>query len=231
MKIRQRIAVLAGACTLAAGLAAAPVNAENPPTPARPAARLNCQPIVQGGAPAAACEWSLKVETPVTVELWRGKGESGDLERVKVLSTTDPSVKRHVDATVETGNRYRYVLLILGPEGNERGRSNLAGASFVPPEQIEHLRLACARTAPTTVRCQWGEPASDTAATLQLFVLVDRGARTVLTTIDPAAGGSFDYPVPAESRLLRFGVVSYDADGAVDGRSRVVPVTLVRPRR
>ena len=122
MKLSQRIAVLAGACTLAAGLAAAPVNAENPPTPARPLARLNCKPIVQDGAPAAGCEWSLRVEGPATIELWRGEGEAGEIERVKVFTTADLEVKRHVDATVEPGNRYRYMLLILGPEGNERGR-------------------------------------------------------------------------------------------------------------
>lgn len=231
MRLNQRIAVLASACTLAAGLAAAPVNADNPPNPARPLARLTCQPIVQDDAPAAACEWSMRAEGPATVELWRGEGEAGEIERVKVFTTTDLEVKRHVDTTVEPGNRYRYMLLILGPEGNERGRSNLALASFMPPKEVEHLRLACLRSAPTIVRCQWGEPASETAATLQLFVLVDRGERTVLMTLDPAAGGSFEYTIPAGSRLLRFAVVSYDADGEVDGRSRVVPVTVVRPRR
>lgn len=229
MKLSHRIAVMAGASMLAAGLAVAPVQAETPPT--RPIARLSCQPIVQDGTPSAACEWSLRVEGAATVELWRGEGSDGEIERVKVFTTTDTTVKRYVDNTVENGNRYRYMLLILGPESNERGRSNMSGASFVPPKVVEHLRLACLRTAPTTVHCEWSKPASDTAATLQLFVLVDRAGRTVLTTLDPADGGGFDYTIPAGSRLLRFAVVSFDADGEVDGRSRVVPVTLARPRR
>lgn len=232
LTLTRRLAAVVGACTLAAGLATAPVHADDPPAPARLAARLSCQPRVEDGAPAAVCEWRLRADGASAVELWRGTGHDGELNRVKVFGTEDLTVTRYVDTSVQAGQRYAYVLIVLGPEGNERGRSNLSGVSFVPPKEVEHLRLACHRTAVAkVVHCEWGAPASDDAAKITLFVLVDRGGRQALVTLEPAAAGGFDYTAAEGTRLVRFAVVSFDAAGEVDGRSRVVPITFARPRR
>ena len=229
MKLTQRIAVLAGVCALATSVAVSPATAAEPPPEVPPVARLTCRALVVDGAPSAVCEWIVPTGAPSGVELWRGTGDSGELAKVKVFSTSDLTIHRFVDNTVETGKRYGYVLIVLGPEGNPRGRSNLAKVSFVKPPRLELLRLVCEKTDPKMVHCAWNAPTSPTATKLTLFVFVNHGGRLALTTVEPAAAGGFDYAVPDEARLLRFVVASFNAVGGLDGRSPEVALAYPAP--
>lgn len=229
MKITRRLALVVGTATLAAGLAAPTVGAAEPP-PERPIARLACQPRVIDAAPVATCEWSLRTEGVSSVELWRGTGADGALERVKVYTGTDLTVHRYADKTVEKGKRYGYVLVVNRADGTA-GHSNLNLVTFVPPRNAEALRLVCRRSAPKVIHCEWPAPKSATAASVTLYVQVNGGVRTVLTTLTPSAAGGFDYTVADSTKSLRFALVSFDAAGEVDGRSQIVPFLITRPRR
>lgn len=229
MKITRRLALAVGAATLAAGLAAPTVNAAEPP-PDRPIARLACQARVVDAAPVGTCEWSLRAEGVASVELWRGTGADGALEKVKVYTGTDLTVHHYADTSVQKGTRYGYVLVVNRADGTS-GRSNLNMVSFVPPRNAEALRLNCQRTAPKVIHCQWQAPASATAASVTLFAQVNGSPRTVLVTLSPAGAGSFDYTIADGTRVLRLALVSFDAAGEVDGRSPVIPFVVARPRR
>ncbi|MEQ1701832.1 MAG: hypothetical protein ABMA25_17115 [Ilumatobacteraceae bacterium] len=229
MKFTRRLALAVGAATLAAGLAAPTVNAAEPP-PERPIARLACQGRIVDAAPVATCEWSLRPDGIASVELWRGTGAEGALEKVSVYTSTDLSVRRFADSTVEKGKRYGYVLVVTRTDGST-GHSNLNLVTFVPPRSAEALRLNCRRSAPKLIHCEWQAPTSTTAASLTLYVQVNGGTRTGLVTLSPVAAGSFDYTVVDGTKLLRFAVVSVDAAGELDGRSPVIPFAIARPRR
>ena len=229
MKITRRLAVAVGVATLAAGLAAPTVNAAEPP-PDRPIARLACQGRIVDAAPVATCEWSLRPEGVASVELWRGTGADGELEKVTVYTSTDLTVHRYADSTAEKGKRYGYVLVINRADGTS-ARSNLNLVTFIPPRNVEALRLNCRRTAPKLIHCEWTAPTSTTAASLTLYVQVDRGTRSGLVTLSPVAAGGFDYPVVDGTKSLRFALVTVDAAGEVDGRSLVIPFLVGRPRR
>ncbi|MDO8364784.1 MAG: hypothetical protein Q7V88_17975 [Actinomycetota bacterium] len=231
MRIWKRLAVLAGTATLATALAVPTASASEPPPTVPQVARLACQGTMANGVPKAACEWRVRGTGASAVELWRGTGENGELTRVKVFESSDLTVHRFVDETVVAGNRYGYVLVVLGPEGNSRGTSNVARVSFVAPRPIERLRLACRRTTATNVHCEWPLPSSPDAAKVTLYATVDRAARQALTTLEPAAAGGFDMAVPAGAKVLRFALVAFDSANEVTGRSPVLAILVARPRR
>lgn len=229
MKFTRRLALAVGAATLAAGFAAPNAGAAEPP-PERPLARLACQARVIDAAPVATCEWSLRPDGIAAVELWRGTGADGAVDKVKVYTGTDLTVHRYADTTVEKGKRYGYVLVVTRADGST-ARSNLNLVTFVPPRNVESLRLTCRRTAPKLIRCEWKAPTSTTAASLTLYVQVNGGARAGLVTVSPVAAGSFDYTVTDGTKSLRLALVSFDAAGEVDGRSQVLAFLVARPRR
>lgn len=229
MKITRRLAIVLTAATAAAGFAAPTVSAAEPP-PERPVARLACQARIVDAAPVGTCEWSLRPDGVSSVELWRGTGANGELEKVKVYTGTDLTVHRYADATVEKGKRYGYVLVINRADGTT-GHSNLNLVTFVPPRTAEALRLNCRRSEPKLIHCEWQAPTSTTATKVTLFVQVNGGTRTELVSLSPVAAGSFDYTVTDGTKLLRLALVSFDAAGEVDGRSQVIPFLVARPRR
>ncbi len=224
-----RLAAATAAAALTLGLAAAGAHAEDAPPALPVAARLGCRTLVVEGSLQAACQWRVAATGYGTVELWRGTGADGALERVKVFETDDHSVTRYVDADVEFGTRYGYVLIILGPEGNARARSNIAGAGKTPPPEV--LALACARAAERTVHCEWGAPSSASAATLSLWGIANNSPRRELTTQTPAGAGSFDLEVPNGTWTIHLAVVAYDDAGKVVGKSPAVVIRFARPRR
>jgi hypothetical protein len=98
--------------------------------------------------------------------------------------------------------------------------------------RIEALRMACHRTAEAKViHCEWRDPKSPDATKVTLFVQVNNRPRHALITLEPAAAGGFDFTVPAGAERLRFALVSFDAAGKVDGRSRVHVFFVGRPAR
>lgn len=228
MTIWRRLAAATGALALAAGLAAPAAHADTNPT-LPPGARLACRAALVQSAPTAACNWVVGVTDYSAVELWRGTGENGDLSRVKVFTTDDHSVQRYVDATVAVGERYGYVLTVLGADGTPVARSNVAFAGLA--QRPEVLVLTCTKSAERTVHCEWPAPTSSNASKLVLYGAVNRGPRTVLTTVEPAAGGSFDVKIPAGAWAMRFALVGFDSAGKIVGRSPVVLLAVGRPHR
>ncbi len=230
MKRWTRVAAVTAAAALTMGLAAPLAQASDDRTEGLPrGARLSCRAGMVEGTPTAACQWSVGVAEYSGVELWRGTGESGELTRVKVFETSDPTVKTTTDTTIEVGKRYGYVLVVLGPEGNPRAVSNLSVVGVAPP--VERLQMVCRRAAERTIRCEWSAPQHPNASSVTLWATVDRGARRELVTLDPAAAGSFDFEVPNGAAVVRMALVSYNANDQVVGRSPVLLFHVGRPRR
>ena len=224
-----RLAAATAAAALTLGLAAPGTHAEDAPPALPVAARLGCRSVVVDGHLQAACQWRVAATEFGGVELWRGTGQNGELERVKVFETEDHSVTRYVDSGIDFGTRYGYVLIVLGPDGNARARSNVDGVGKMPPPEV--LSLACARAEERTIHCEWGAPTNSAAATITLWGIANNSPRRALTTQTPAGAGSFDLDVPTGTWTIHLAVVATDADGKVVGKSPAVVIRLARPRR
>ena len=224
-----RLAASLGAAVLTIGLVAPAAQAAEPPPDLPTGARLACRATLVDSAPKANCNWTVGAQEYGAVELWRGTGENGELTRVKVFETADHAVRHFQDTTIEVGKRYGYVLVVLGPEGNPRARSNLSMVGVAPPAEL--LSLTCQRAAERTIHCEWSAPTNPNATKITLWAIVNRDGRKVLTSLEPPAGGGFDFALPNGAWGVRIGLTATDATGQLVGRSPVLTFTIGRPRR
>jgi fibronectin type 3 domain-containing protein len=171
--------------------------------------RLACEVARTESGRGIACKWSSSEHRAFAAyRLWRG----GDGERTVVFRSEQRAVTRYLDAAVEAGTGYLYVVEAVNADGQTIGRSDPVKVGFRDePERIEQLRLDCKPTAANAgpgIACVWSESHHPKATGYRLVRSVDGGERTVVhrstvgaptrfVDVDVEAGHTYVYAVVA----------------------------------
>jgi hypothetical protein len=198
------------------------------PTPPRfEDLRLRCEGIARDPGPGVACRWSASHHPRFAgYRLVRGDGE----QRTVVFRTRDVEVVRHLDTTVELGQRYRYVIQVLDAHGNVIGDGGPAVAG-VPKPPRQEMRFACERASDGEHRgiaCRWGE-ADGPVRGYVLYRSIDHGPREAIYRTGPDGRlGHVDAPLRPGHRYT-YAVVALDGDGEVIGQGGPITIGIPPP--
>ena len=220
----RRISTAAVALSLIAGAFGSTPAAASPAAPATQqrvieAMTLRCAPR-DGDVAAIGCRWSVP-DGAAGVRLIRIALGSG-MGRVAIHRADDPTENSFIDAPVRRGVRYLYAVRAVDADGRlvGAGRPVVTGVPALDePPTVEVLRLRCAATGASTVRCGWSGP-DEPARLLTLWRSVDGGARERVASFQPPFATSYGDRVPPSSSRAVYAVIATDGAGDIVARSR-----------